>query len=564
MEKPKSNVMKKLGMLFFATVFIFSFVNTTYAKTTLCEGQFAGVLEASEQQFPNATTTLHLGTTDMNVSAAYRCAAYDFLLGGVGATVAETPEELLENAKNVRGGIATDMFSSAYSLFNAMPTENIPGFYAEMFVPKEFQQSTGSLFAVNCTEGSSLNGVVTRPPACQSTYEYWDDFGLSKLWSISFTIAMIAVVGVLVVAGFMIMFRSKVKDAQKIISISVALQNIVVASALSLASFALGAFFVNFSKFLTLIIADMFSQLLWLHVIPGSGIIEDGLNNGINTLIGSTYISNPLGIFIKFIFISFVGDIGAAASNVGSGVLGGYNGASNGFLDLLKQTFFFGQAQSNQWLIKSPLYIIGRIIAAGVLFWYSLRIWVATLGVFLNMAFDTITAPLVFVMSAIPGKQGVIQNWFKKMMKNSLTVPLMFAVVNIAAYVILFFGFNGMLNDGSINPLEAISGGYYGAGGSINASTAVTDFAGIIFAGVGPAFLLMLLILSFVPKIPAFMDEIIITTPTSATAKGGIAAFGAQMGGLAGSFMSGKNKNGDRGKGLFRGIDSAGRDSWRG
>jgi hypothetical protein len=536
MEKTRNSAMKKLGILFFATVFVFSFVNTTYAKTTLCEEQFAGVIDASKEQFPNATTTLHLGTTDMNVSAAYRCAAYDFLLGGVGATIAETPEDLLENAKNIRGGIATDMFSSAYSLFNAMPTENIPGFYADMLLPKEFQQSTGSLFAVDCTEGGGLNGVVTRPPACQSTYKYWDDFGLSKLWSISFTIAMIAIVGVLVVAGFMVMFRNKIKDGQKVISISVALQNVVVASALSLGSFALGAFFVNLSKFLTLIVADLFSQLLWKHV---TGTPLDIL---IDTFIGSTYISNPLGIFIKFIFISFVGDIGAAASNLGSGVLGGYTGASGDFLGLLKSAFFFGQPESNQWFIKSPLYIIGRIIAAGVLFWYSLRIWAATLGVFLSMAFDTITAPLIFVMSAIPGKQDGIQNWFKKMFKNAVTVPIMFAVVNIAAYVILFFGFNGMLNNGSINPLEALTGGYYGAGGNINASSVVTDFAGVIFAGVGPAFLLMLLILSFVPRIPDFMDELIKTSKSN-VASDGISAFGRQMGGLASTFWKGGTKN---------------------
>lgn len=557
---------KKIAVLFFALLFVFSFVNTTYAKTTLCEEQFNGVLDATKEQYPNAETTLHLGTTDMNVNAAYRCAAYDFLLGGVGATVAENPEDLLKNASEVRGGIATDMFASAYSLFDAMPTENIPGFYANMLLPKEFQKSAGSVFAIDCTEEKDIAGIVTRPPACKSAYDYWqgkgnNDLGISKLWGISFSIAMFAVVMVLVAAGFMIMFRKRITDGQKIITISVALQNVIVAAALSLVSFALGAFFVNLSKFLTLLVADLFSQLLFAHI---TGTALDGI---ISLAVGPTYISNPFGIFVKFIFVSFIGDVGAALSNVGSGVLGGYTGGTGftAFLNILKSAFFFGQPQSNQWFVKAPLYIIGRIIAAGVLFWYSLKIWATTLGVFLSMAFDTITAPIIFVMSAIPGKQKGIENWFKKMFKNAITVPLMFALVNVAAYVILFFGFNAAINNGSINPLEALTGGYYGASGNINASTIATDFAGVIFAGVGPAFLLMLLILSFVPRIPALMNEIIPTT-SSDVGKQGVSAFGAQMVGLAGTFMSGKDSKGQPAKGIngwFRGLSQASSDSWK-
>jgi hypothetical protein len=482
------------------------------------DGSYRLAIESVQAQVGSETNIHNIYlTVRQNMASFVNRIAFQ-VTGTLGMYPGKTKAEILEQnlAESDQKGIALMAYDSAYSLLQSSPSQNIAGYYAGMLLPDGFAGNQSSVYADDCmpyNPGATPTplpsgdwGVLTQPPSCEGTTTYWNILSLSNLWSVSFTIAMSFVVMVLIYAGFMMMFRKKA-SGQGLVTISMALQNVVIGSVLALMSFALGAFFLNLSKFLTLIVADMFNQLMWSEFDPT--VLTKWL--GFEKETANTYISSPLSIFTKFVLVSLYGDYLAGSTHLGAlqGLLPITSQALSGDLagsGASAKMWFWDNLPTAQFWLKSPLYLIGRIIAAGVLFWYSIRIWWETVKTFLFMVGDTLLAPITFVMGSIPGMwqgQGV-SLWFKRMLKNSLKAPAMFALVNVAGYVSISLA----LKSSTTDPLAMISGGYYGSsGGMMNVGGMVNDVMGFIASGVGPNFIAMLAILSFVPRVPAFLDE---------------------------------------------------------
>lgn len=387
------------------------------------------------------------------------------------------------------GGLTLAASDSMVNAFLTGPSENIGAYYAQMLLPREITGS--SAYAANCDE----KGLLTSAPKCRSASGFWSDYGISNLWGVSFALAMIMVVVVLLISGFMIMFRSRI-GGQVVVTVSMALQNVILASVMALASFALGAFFVNLSKALMLVIANLFTGLLWANLGGNdSGAIAQWLNEFITGKLATTYLNDPLGMFAKFVATLFAGDAASLSSSVGT-ILGN----SNAF-DAIKsmstagiKLVFFMVADA----IISPFYLLVRILIAGALLIASIRIYWAVVKTYIVMAIDVIGAPVLFVISAIPSKSTAVKDWLLRMFRNSITAPMMFAMVNATTFIIIKTaiasgGDGGWLSD----PVEAISGGAIARG-----------TGGLLISLISPQAILSVVLLNMIPSIPSLLADL--------------------------------------------------------
>ena len=55
----------------------------------------------------------------------------------------------------------------------------------------------------------------------------------------------------------------------------------------------------------------------------------------------------------------------------------------------------------------------------------------------LKIMLAIILAPIQFAVSAIPGQENLIQDWFKKMIARVLAIPAMFFLVGLAWYMLI-------------------------------------------------------------------------------------------------------------------------------
>src|SRR5690606_1275712 len=76
-----------------------------------------------------------------------------------------------------------------------------------------------------------------------------------------------------------------------------------------------------------------------------------------------------------------------------------------------------------------------RTIISGALLITTLRIFWIVLTTYIKMVIDIVLAPLLLMISSLPGKQSGFNTWLSRMFKNSITIPIMFAFVNVAAYM---------------------------------------------------------------------------------------------------------------------------------
>lgn len=421
------------------------------------------------------------------------------LLGTYGQYVGCSLAEYME--KDMSPGFTQLASAGMYQAMINGPSENIPGYYANMLLPKEVIQNTA--YAMNCGE----KGFFGAAPQCEGTFGVWTNYGIATLWGASFSIAMIMVVIVLIISGFMVMFRTRI-SGQLVVSVSMALQNVVLASIMSLASFALGAFFVNLSKALILIIANLFIMVVWSNLGSDNPIVK--LFNAEVGTFAITNINDPFGLFAKAMVVLFAGDVASFVASIATNVktMGGIVGTTFGLgggasalasvaLAVDKLIFYSGVQ-----IVSVPMYLLVRAITAVVLLTASIRIWWAAVKTYIAMVIDVIMAPIVFIFSSIPGKSTAVKDWLLKMFRNSITVPIMFAAVNATMFVIIKTAIMNGLAGGSTaalngaDPTTALSGG-----------ALPTNLGGFLVNMISPQAIVAMVLFNMVPGIPAVIAD---------------------------------------------------------
>lgn len=390
----------------------------------------------------------------------------------------ERKQKLLAEKPYLRYGLVQNSAIMMTNAFLTSPNGNIPGHYAQMFLPKELiDQSAGSAYAQS----------AGQPPESGSASQYLGNgaLGLNKLWGISFTLAMSILVVILIIAGFMIMFRSKA-GGQVVVTVSMALQNAVIGALLALASYALGVFFLNLSKYLVQAIAVLFQ-----------GMFEE---YGLNVI----YINGPWNLFKDFFMTTVWGTYQLEADNwfsaVAPGIFGPLQESESTGLARLWEIVTTGANAYFQATTYTALSLIARIVIGAAMLFVTLRIFWTVLSTYIKMIIDIAMAPLVLMVSSLPGKQAGFSAWLTRMFKNAIAVPIMFTFVNVGAYMAYAVAASSAGCAGADKSvLTCVTGGLIPAG-----TTPTTDW---LLLAVGPAAVIALVVLNMVPSVPAMVES---------------------------------------------------------
>lgn len=223
-----------------------------------------------------------------------------------------------------------------------------------------------------------------------SGYDDLMDTGIDVLWSFMRNIAYLGFVIIMIIVGFMIMFRHKI-GGQMLVTVGNSIPRIVI-----------GLVLVTFSFAIAGIILDI------------TGIIMRVTRN---VLISDVPVHNFLQLFG-----GTLKGTAATTGTIGAGALLGL-----GAIALLVTKFTFGLAA-----------ILGGIvllIVLGILFFGAVKLWFTLVKAYLALLLNVIVSPIVIMMGSLPGNQVMITNLFKSILRNAFVFPLAFAIVNLPYFV---------------------------------------------------------------------------------------------------------------------------------
>jgi hypothetical protein len=278
---------------------------------------------------------------------------------------------------------------------------NIPAHLANQWLPGHDQHSGFSVYA----QGDS--------------YKFFkNDIGLEPIWEMFRDIAYAGFVMVLVVAGFMIIFRSKI-GGQVTVGIMNTIPGVILGLILVTFSFSIVGFIVD--------LARLFSFLL-VKLMETSLQSSAGGNFSVVTLPNSPFVL----AFHAFTAVP----VGRATPYIGA---------------LAPILMFFG-----------PLSIISLIGALVILvvglaaLFASIKIYTMLVTTYVKLVIDLIFGPMFILMGSLPGKQSAIWGWLKRVGANALVFPVTVFAINLIRYI-------GYSSVNASTPMRFMSGGNTGA-----------------------------------------------------------------------------------------------------
>ncbi|MCK9368745.1 hypothetical protein M0R04_02090 [Candidatus Dojkabacteria bacterium] len=328
------------------------------------------------------------------------------LQGGLETAVKAFAPNLYANyddlqASNVSGfaknGIIGSIGNATDSLYANLPTVNFPSYLAQEWVPN-YNQGDGSVYAAN------------------DGYSFLVGIGIDGLWEKTRMIAYILFVVVLLAAGFMIMFRQKI-GGQVAVSLFNALPNVIVGLILVTFSFAIVGLFLNFAVMLVNVVGT------FLDPTAKSLIAVNSPLSLLNILVKGDFWMNGAGSAI----VTSVGAGGILGTIVaGIVLLTGATGVTGGAALPVVGVILAGT-------VLGLLLII--FIICAIITYASVRVYITILVAYLGIILDTIAGPLYLALSSIPGQQDMRNDWFKRLLKNSLVFPLTFFFINLGIFI---------------------------------------------------------------------------------------------------------------------------------
>lgn len=277
-------------------------------------------------------------------------------------------------------GMADNAITYAYVNY---PVTNVPQHLAQEWIPGYEESQTG-LYAQSDT------------PA-KSGYDTLMASGIAPLWNKIRNLAYVFFVVVMIAVGFMIMFRSKI-GGQTLVSLGNFLPGVITSLILITFSFAIAGLLIDIGGIVVSLIAGLYGGNL----------------SGINS-IGSLFMS------------LFTGEIKSVA--LGTGITGGIVG----ILGILAAVASAAIAP-----ILGGVGIIGlllMLVVVGIIFIGGIKVLITLYKAFFGILLNVVVGPIQIMMGAFPGKGYSTSNWFKSLLKNVLTFPMVFAIVNLPTFI---------------------------------------------------------------------------------------------------------------------------------
>ena len=270
----------------------------------------------------------------------------------------------IRNSPNLPEGIKLGLLGvtdkAVTGMFQNQPQINVVAHLAEEWIP----------------------GYEDKQSVYASGYDDLVRSNIGGLWSFTRNIAYVGFVIVIIVIGFMIMFRNKI-GGQVMVTVGNTIPRVIVALVL-----------VTFSFAIVGLILDITGLLMRVAIGTFGGV---DIHN-IWSLLTGTVISTGT----EFATGPFTGIVIMILAIIPGGLL------SAGIWTLILTT-----------------------ITVILIVWGGAKLWFQLVKAYLGLLVNLITAPLVIMAGSLPGNTSATANLFKSVLRNALVFPVAYIIVNL-------------------------------------------------------------------------------------------------------------------------------------
>lgn len=254
-------------------------------------------------------------------------------------------------------------------------------------------------------------------------YNYLIAIGLSEVWTRVLVISYVIFVVIFIVAGFMIMFRSKI-GGQVAVTVYNTLPQIIFSLVLATFSFAIVGFILNISVIMTKFILE------FMGLSPVAAYVRRTSTSFPRAVIprGPLFL---LDVRRANTYGTAMGSITKSLRSVldTSGIV---NAGWAGFLKAIGVS-----VQALLGAIPGVIVFVVLLVAYLVM---SVKVYISVLKALGGIMLDLAVAPIIMVASAIPGQNSMRKKWINRILKNSLTFPVTIALLNAPRYLFEIMG----------------------------------------------------------------------------------------------------------------------------
>jgi hypothetical protein len=279
----------------------------------------------------------------------------------------------------IKGGLISSVDRSMATLYTSTPNIDVYAHLAEEWVPGYDRVNSGVY-------------------AQESGYEELMSSGIVDIWANMRNVSYIFFILIMLLAGFMIMFRHKI-GGQTLVTLGNALPNVIVSLILVTFSFAIAGIIIDLGGVLMVVIQDILGLNEYVSTHNLWSLMEVFFH-GTGRVLG---FSVGGGAALAATIIGIVGVLSTAGGPAGWFVLGGA-----GIVTLA---------------------II--LLIAGVVFVGSVVVLITLVKAYIGILLNVILAPIQLALGSIPGNQEMIKTWFNGLLRNVMVFPVVFFLVNL-------------------------------------------------------------------------------------------------------------------------------------
>jgi hypothetical protein len=372
---------KRLKTLF--TIWLFSiFAYVTFGGLTMTYAQGCEYMHEPMETYRNELNAKAVLTGEGNDSASANAVNLasntNYWVGlMIGSDCQASVGERGDLPYAIRRGVLGIQEDSINALLYNAPTQNVYAHLAGEWVPNSYLSNTTVY-------------------AAESGYDHLLNSGIAGIWEAMRNLSYVLFIIVLIVAGFMIMFRHKI-GGQAAVTVMSTIPNVIISLILVTFSFAIVGLIMNFGATLVTVIGGV------LGLGDATILIEHPFSIWNNVWFGESGLADTMSV------IGIGGIIAGMIGVIGSGVV----------------------------ILLGAGILLNIIIIAlsGIIMVISFRVFLTLVKAYVGILIDTALAPIYLLIGAVPGQEDKRADWFRRVVKNVLVFPFVFFFVNLGLYL---------------------------------------------------------------------------------------------------------------------------------
>lgn len=265
---------------------------------------------------------------------------------------------------------------------------------------------------------------------------------LLELWKSFRNIAYALLAVILIVVGFMVMFRKKI-DPKTVVTVQNAIPRIVIALLLVTFSYAIVGVMIDLMYLAIVMIVSIVSgaagpalgQSVSLFTTGGScvgsgtGAVEIGAGTATTEKVASVLFNGGVGGLMQF----FMGSGFQAWDDIAAMLTGGFDPKTTAAYFIvpgLIGALVGGGKGLFTGLVSAPILL--TLIILIVLIFGFIRLVFMLIDAYINIIISLLTAPFHLMMEAVPGTNA-FANWFKNLLSKIIVFPITAVLLLVAA-----------------------------------------------------------------------------------------------------------------------------------